>query len=388
MATIEPYKTQSGRRYTVRYRKPDHRQTMKRGFKTKRDAEAFAATVEVQKLTGDYIAPALGRITIGELAPDWLARKESDLKASSYKPVERAWHNHVKPRWGPVELVDVDLDAVERWIADMARNTTMDGKVVKGSGATVILRAYGILAGILDAGVKARRLRANPARTPENLPRKSPKPRTYLTHAQVEDLASAAKHPTLVRLLAYSGLRWGEAIGLRVKDLDLPRKRITVIENAVQVDQATIVGTPKDDKTRQIAVAEFLVFELRGQIEGKAPDALVFSDKFGRHLKRSVSKTGWFEIAVARSDVPRVTVHDLRHTAASLAVSAGVHVKALQRMLGHASAAMTLDTYADLFDDDLDSIGIALDQARSAAGVLTMCSATEQANEGQQTKTS
>ena len=59
---------------------------------------------------------------------------------------------------------------------------------------------------------------------------------------------------------------------------------------------------------------------------------------------------------------PRVTVHDLRHTAASLAVSSGANVKAVQRMLGHASAAMTLDVYADLFEDDLDAVAIALNQ--------------------------
>ncbi len=59
-------------------------------------------------------------------------------------------------------------------------------------------------------------------------------------------------------------------------------------------------------------------------------------------------------------DLLRPTVHDLRHTAASLAISAGANVKAVQRMLGHASAAMTLDVYADLFDDDLDAVGDAL----------------------------
>ena len=72
-----------------------------------------------------------------------------------------------------------------------------------------------------------------------------------------------------------------------------------------------------------------------------------------------------------RSKVPRVTPHSLRHTAASLAVSAGAIVKAVQRMLGHASAAMTLDTYADLLDDDLNSVGVALDQARSRVNVST-----------------
>ncbi|MFK3671805.1 tyrosine-type recombinase/integrase [Leifsonia aquatica] len=60
-----------------------------------------------------------------------------------------------------------------------------------------------------------------------------------------------------------------------------------------------------------------------------------------------------------------MTIHDLRHTAASMAISAGANVKAVRGMLGHASAAMTLDTYADLFDDDLDSVSDRLDQTRA-----------------------
>jgi integrase len=67
----------------------------------------------------------------------------------------------------------------------------------------------------------------------------------------------------------------------------------------------------------------------------------------------------------------RVTPHDLRHTSASLVVSAGANVKAVQRMLGHPSAAMTLDVYADLFDDDLEAVAVAFDQARSQANVGT-----------------
>jgi len=82
--------------------------------------------------------------------------------------------------------------------------------------------------------------------------------------------------------------------------------------------------------------------------------------------------SGWFAKAVAESDVPRTTPHDLRHTAASLVVSAGANVKAVQKMLGHASAAMTLDIYADLFDDDLEAVATALDQARYRESVGKM----------------
>lgn len=106
------------------------------------------------------------------------------------------------------------------------------------------------------------------------------------------------------------------------------------------------------------------------------PVASLFGD--GKiHVKLPASRNGWFTGTVARARAAdktflRITPHDLRHTAALLAVQAGAHVKAVQRILGHASAAMTLDTYADLFDDDLDAVAAALDQARRSANVATL----------------
>ena len=173
-------------------------------------------------------------------------------------------------------------------------------------------------------------------------------------------------------LLAYTELRWGESTGLRVRDLDMLRKRATVSKNAVQVGSETFVGTPKAHKRRSVPLPEFLLPYLARQCEGKGRDELLFADDDGGHLKSPHPESGWFGKAVAASGVARVTPHDLRHTAASLAVSAGANVKAVQRMLGHASAAMTLDIYADLFDDDLEAVATALDQARSRTSVAKM----------------
>ncbi|MCT2042515.1 tyrosine-type recombinase/integrase [Pseudoclavibacter alba] len=91
------------------------------------------------------------------------------------------------------------------------------------------------------------------------------------------------------------------------------------------------------------------------------PEALVWPSPSTRQMRPLQKTTGWFSGAVKRCQAndehfPRVTPHDLRHTAASLAVSAGANVKVIQRMLGHTSAALTLDQYADLFDDDLDAV--------------------------------
>ena len=214
-------------------------------------------------MRGEYVPPKLGKITVAEFGPDWLQRKESDLKPSAYKSIETAWRVHVKPRWGAVQLADITLDSVERWIADMTR---------AGKGATVVIRAYGVLAGVLDSAVKAKRLAKNPARGVENLPRKQRKAHVYLSHDEVELLAaSAGQHRVLVLVLAYCGVRWGEAIGLRVRHLDLLRKRINIVDNAVQVEQQIHVGTPKSHKSRAVPVPAFLVAELAHACEGKGP---------------------------------------------------------------------------------------------------------------------
>ena len=99
----------------------------------------------------------------------------------------------------------------------------------------------------------------------------------------------------------------------------------------------------------------------------------MFADKYGRHIKRTRVSEGsrsWFLTALSTAGLPKMTFHDLRHTAASLAVSVGANVKAVQRMLGHASAAMTLDTYADLFDDDLNAVADRLNDAATFSSVV------------------
>jgi integrase len=93
----------------------------------------------------------------------------------------------------------------------------------------------------------------------------------------------------------------------------------------------------------------------------------VFPGRDGGYLPRPKSSGGWFTAAVKRAKVQSITPHDLRHTCASLAISAGVNVLALQRMLGHTSAKVTLDTYSDLFDDDLDAVAVTL-RARYSPG--------------------
>jgi integrase len=215
--------------------------------------------------------------------------------------------------------------------------------------------------------VKDRRLSSNVARGVK-MPRKVKKEHIYLTHQQVHDLAAEAKHAILVLVLAYTGLRWGEVTALRVKDVNPMRRRLNVVLNAVVVGSKIEVSTPKTHKKRTVPFPAFLAEALVVQIAGKHPDDLLFPGSDGKYMKRggtSQTGNGWFVNALRRAGLQRMTVHDLRHTAASLAISAGANVKSVQAMLGHASATMTLDTYADLFPDDLDAVAVAVDAGAS-----------------------
>ena len=173
----------------------------------------------------------------------------------------------------------------------------------------------------------------------------------------------------LIRVLAYTGLRFGELAALRVSRVDLMRRRLIIAESVTEVRGKAVFGTTKNHATRSVAAPRSLVDSLTEQLAGRGPGEFVFPAPRGgvlllRNLRRQV-----FDPAVRAADLGKLTPHELRHTAASLAISAGANVKAVQRMLGHKSAAMTLDVYADLFDDDLDAVAERLDAATRKPGV-------------------
>ncbi|HEY8093667.1 MAG TPA: site-specific integrase, partial [Acidimicrobiales bacterium] len=191
--------------------------------------------------------------------------------------------------------------------------------------------------------------------------------RTATQRTQLEN----SSYRLVVLVLAYCGLRWGELAALKVKRVDLARRRIEVAESVVEVDGVLVWGTPKGHERRSVPIPAFLADDLRGQMAGREPDDLVFTGlRGGGVLRNRVFRRAGFDRASAALGLDGLVPHELRHTAASLAVSSGANVKAVQRMLGHASAALTLDTYADLFDDDLDSVAERLDLAARAVREL------------------
>lgn len=363
----------SGLRWRARYYDSNGRQHA-RHFARKIDAQQWLDSVVTAVGTGCYVDPNRSKVTVGVVAEQWLAGKLG-LKPTTRARYENVAAVHVFPRWSNATLSSIEHGAVQAWLAEL----TAAGQ----SGASV-RKIYGVLSGILDLAVRDKRIPANPA-AGVSLPRVNARRRRYLDAQQVELLVAEASRPPLtgigaseparyqrhglaIFVLAYCGLRWSELAALRVEHVDLMRRRLNIREAVTEINGGVLAwGTPKSHEARSVPVPKFLAEELAIHVAGLAPHDLVFTTVNGEVLRNRNARRSWFDRAAAAIGVAGLTPHELRHTAASLAVSSGANVKAVQRMLGHASAAMTLDRYADLFDSDLDAMSDRLDETRAAA---------------------
>ena len=175
MGSVKPYETAKGRRYRVRYLRPDQRPTQKRGFKTKRAAELFLATVEVDVSQGRYIEPSLTRVTVAEWMQTWLAAR-GDLRATTRSRVTHIIQKHIEPELGPIRIGNLTRLQVQEWAS-----------ALPGAPATV-RKTVNVLSGALRFAVEDGRLPSNPAQRLK-LPKVVKATKRYLSHEQVASLA-------------------------------------------------------------------------------------------------------------------------------------------------------------------------------------------------------
>ncbi|RHW26302.1 site-specific integrase [Nocardioides immobilis] len=359
--------------WCLRYVNPETGRERTETFRLKRDAERRLTEIEASKLTGSYVDPRAGKVTVGVWAERWLD-VQVQLKATTQARYRSILDVHIIPRWGETELAKVRHSDVQKWVADLSSELA----------PATVRKIHRVLSQVLGSAVKDGRLVRNVAEGIA-LPRVRSKERLYLTHEQVSDLADACAavpvskyastteadrgaYRLLVLFLAYTGLRWGELAGLRVGRLDLMRRRASIVETYVVVDGHVVPSDPKNHERREVPMPRFLIDELAAHVAGKAPDALVFGgEKAGTPMRSRTFQRAVFDEASAAVGLDGLTPHALRHTAASLAIAAGADVKVVQQMLGHKSATMTLDLYGHLFPDRLDTVADAMDAARTVA---------------------
>ncbi|MCX5042522.1 site-specific integrase [Aldersonia sp. NBC_00410] len=351
--SINRRKTTEGARWDVEWRLPD-RTRRTRTFKTERAARLFEAEVAVAQARGDRVDPRGGKHTLAEVYSVWLASRP-DLSAKVRRGYTDNWRLRVEPRFGTWPIARIDQESVQGWVNEMTAS---------GLSPRTVRWTHSVLKMCLDHAVESGLLIGKNPATRTKFPPMRHRQHTYLTASEVAALAQVCgEYGDVVLILAYTGLRFGELTGLNVEDVDLAARRIRVRRSITQVGGKLTEGNTKSRAgQRTIPIPQRLMPILLDRVSGRGPAEPAITSPKGSRLglenwKRAVA----WKASIAALARPSLRVHDLRHTYASLARKAGADLRLLQKVMGHASITVTAHTYADLYDEELDSIATALD---------------------------
>ncbi len=360
MASIRKRTGKRGPSYEVRYRDPDNRQRT-RSFKTKADGRSFAKTIEADVLRGDWRDPQGAKTTFLEQAERYMATL-THLKPKTIADYQGLLRSRILPAFGNRRLGKIRPSDVKAWVS------AMDAEGVSPSRQR---NAHNLFAAIIRSAVYDDLIKDTPSKGIKIAKQPDLDP-TIFTPEQVHAVADAAGPPNsvLTLLLAYSGVRWGEAAALRRQDVDFLRRRLHVRRSVADVNGKLIFGTTKTHQNRYVALPPFLVDALELHLDEfvpASPDALIFCDRKGGPLRLQNWRRRVWEPALVDARLPRVGVHALRHTCASMMIDAGASIIEVQRHLGHKNASTTLNVYAHLMPGAEDSAAVRLQEIHEGA---------------------
>jgi len=348
--SVQRYTTRSGK---VRYRarvKFHGRYVATRVFERKKDAVAWEDEQMRKLRMGAWIDPKRGQVPLSTVAHDWLMTRNS-VKRRTREADHADWRLHIAPRFGDLPVNSITTAEVASWVG---------GLIDKGVAPSSAARYLATLRSILAYAIADGRIYVNVAaavKPPSG--RAERREGQFLTVSELYELHehSRGKYADVVLILGFAGLRWGECAGLQVGDLVSVPGRGLRLQRAVLASGAAgelYVDTLKNKRARTVPLVDPVVPIVDRWAEGKDVEDWLFPAPGGGPLhegnwKRSVN---WAR-ATSAIGMPNLRVHDLRHTAASVWLAAGADAKVVQRILGHASAAMTMDVYGHLVDHNL-----------------------------------
>jgi integrase len=345
--------------YQVRYRDENRIQRAKT-FIRKRDAENFQAKIRIEIRNGTWLDPEMGKIKLSETWNDFIALKRGKKRSTQYE-YESIWRLHLEPKWGNKSVQQIDRIDFDKWILGIKLSPQRIGKI------------HLIMSMILDHAVEAKNLRKNPLkdsigkRHKKNLP-------TILTEVATEfltlnELISVANlagfYRDVILTLGLCGMRWGELVGLRVKDLNVNKGTLTIRRALIEFNGVLVEDSPKNYRQRIIKMPDVLVAVCASWVDGKEPEDPLFHTQRGTHLRNTNFVRRVFRPALKEAGVKTIRIHDLRHTAASIAISAGATPNMVKEMLGHSDVQTTMRIYAHIFEADRETVAANVNRAVS-----------------------
>ncbi|MGB5925202.1 MAG: tyrosine-type recombinase/integrase [Dehalococcoidia bacterium] len=324
---------------------------------TKRDAERTLREVLLSLERGSYVKP--NKITLGELLRQWLkdyaSMNTTDRTQESYTSIiER----HLIPALARVSLVDLQAQHIQSYYAKKLSEGRADGK--GGLSARSVVYHHRILSNALDYAVKMGLVVRNVAKVVEP-PRVARVTMQTLSPEEVSrflDVARDTDYYVYFATLLYTGLRRGELLALRWRNLDLGSGKLSVVETAYRLGSGEYrIKEPKTPHSRRTVVLPDSLVELlkayrfdqellRIQLGiGLNADDFVFIRPDGSPINPNAITLAFRRI-IKRAGLKNIRIHDLRHTHATLMLKAGIHPKVVSERLGHANIGITLDIYS------------------------------------------
>lgn len=380
-----------GKRWRVSWYEDKEGQRVQRAqlFETKKDAEALVAELEDDIRTGRYIDPSRKARSFREASETWLSSKHR-IKDATWRRYRLELDQYVLPRWGTVSVGAITREAIDQWIAQLSDGTApyrfgdtdharkinrKPGKMAPAYVRHVAGRTFG---GTMRYVTRQGWIGRNPFEGVElpRIPEKDSEALPNLTYAEVETLATAVKAVTgksddraLAHLLMYGGTRIGEATALKVVNFQYDQRRVRVEKTwTVDRDGKRVLGEPKGWVRRWVPIPQFLADEIQDLVHGRDPDSYMFQSVRGEAINdRNWYNRVWIKARTAVDAAAKLSVHDLRHVAATLSIGAGADVKLVQQMLGHKDATETLNTYAALWGDKVDEVAKKIESRRTKA---------------------
>jgi integrase len=335
------------------------KQVKRRGFKTKSGANHALVELLGDVNDGTYVART--DTTVADFAAEWLPAIRTTVEASTWDSYERNLTNHVTPRVGKVKLQQLEPTTLNKLYAELLENGRR-GKKGGGLSPRTVRYVHTIVHRMLRDAVRWGRVARNvagladppsakSARAPEMRYWSPDELHTFLDHVADERLYPA------FRLAAMTGMRRGEVFGVLWSDVDLDSGKVSVRRQTrvIRGHLENVEITKSSAGRRTIDLDGGTVTALRAwrrkQLEyrlaaggGYKDGGFVFTVPDGSPVDpESAAKV--FERRVAKSDLPRIRFHDLRHSHAVHLIAAGQHVKVVSERLGHASTAFTMDRY-------------------------------------------
>ncbi len=335
------------------------RQKWHGGYRTKRAAEAIRARLIHELSTGFYVEPSTMRFDEW-LFDYWLPVVETRVKPSTVHAYRTSIQNHIAPELGGIPLSKLK----PQMFNNLYQRLLQSGNIRTGEGLAVSFVAgiHAVIRKSLNDAVDAGLLPRSPAKGA-----KPPRDRAgsmelrYWTPAELKtflDLIRGHRLEAALHLLAMTGARRGEAAGLRWVDTDLENARITIRQTLLTVGREIQVSSPKSNRGRTIDLDERTTAVLRKHLEQQQSrgdtylnrdggEGYVFRRRDGGRIDpRDLYAS--FRRIVDNSDLPRIRLHDLRHTHASIAVKAGVPIGVVSERLGHSDPGFTLSRYSHI----------------------------------------